>query len=70
MCNILGKQRKETVEYRNVRLSINTYDKLDRYVLELMQKRADRRIQVEEVESESNVACRKLRRHATKIRLL
>ena len=48
MCNILGKQRKETVEYRNVRLSIDTYDKLDRYVLELMQKRADRRISLDE----------------------
>jgi hypothetical protein len=48
MCNILGKQRKETVEYRNVRLSIDTYDKLDKYVLELMQKRADRRISLDE----------------------
>jgi hypothetical protein len=48
MCNILGKQRKETVEYRNVRLSIDTYDKLDRYVLELMQKRGDRRISLDE----------------------
>ena len=48
MCNILAKQRKETVEYRNVRLSIDTYDKLDRYVLELMQKRADRRISLDE----------------------
>jgi hypothetical protein len=48
MCNILGKQRKETVEYRNVRLSIDTYDKLDKYVLELMQKRADRRTSLDE----------------------
>jgi hypothetical protein len=48
MCNILAKQRKETVEYRNVRLSIDTYDKLDKYVLELMQKRADRRISLDE----------------------
>jgi hypothetical protein len=48
MCNILAKQRKETVEYRNVRLSIDTYNKLDKYVLELMQKRADRRISLDE----------------------
>jgi hypothetical protein len=42
------KQRKEDVDYRNVRLSIDTYNKLDKYLLELMQKRGDRRISLDE----------------------
>jgi hypothetical protein len=44
----LAKQRKKTVEYRNVRLSIETYKKLDRYLLELIQKRGDKRISLDE----------------------
>ena len=42
------KQRKEDVDYRNVRLSIDTYNKLDKYLLELMQKRRDRHISLDE----------------------
>jgi hypothetical protein len=42
------KQRKDSVKYRNVRLSIETYNKLDRYLLELMQKRGDRRISLDD----------------------
>ena len=42
------KQRKEDVDYRNVRLSINTYHKLDKYLLELMQKKGDRHISLDE----------------------
>jgi hypothetical protein len=38
------KPRKDDTDYRNVRLYINTYNKLDRYLLELMQKRGDRRL--------------------------
>jgi hypothetical protein len=44
----LAKQRKKTVEYRNVRLSIDTYMKLDKYLLELIQKRSDRHISLDE----------------------
>jgi len=44
----LVKQRKQTVEYRNVRLSIETYRKLDKYLIELIQKRGDRRISLDE----------------------
>jgi hypothetical protein len=44
----LAKQRKQTVEYRNVRLSIDTYKKLDKYLLELIQKRGDRHISLYE----------------------
>ena len=44
----LAKQRKQTVEYRNVRLSIETYKKLDRYLLELIQKKGDRNISLDE----------------------
>jgi hypothetical protein len=44
----LVKQRKQSVEYRNVRLSIETYKKLDRYLLELIQKRGDRGISLDE----------------------
>ncbi|MFZ0893767.1 MAG: hypothetical protein WAZ77_04620 [Candidatus Nitrosopolaris sp.] len=42
------KQRKDTVEYRNVRLSIETYTKLDKYLLELIQKRGDRRLSLDD----------------------
>ena len=38
------KLRKDDIDYRNVRLYIDTYNKLDRYLLELMQKRGDRRL--------------------------
>jgi hypothetical protein len=44
----LVKQRKEDVDYRNVRLSIDTYHKIDKYLLELMQKRGDRHISLDE----------------------
>ena len=42
------KQRKQTIEYRNVRLSIDTYKKLDKYLLELIQKRGDRHISLDQ----------------------
>ncbi len=42
------KQRKQTIEYRNVRLSIDTYKKLDKYLLELIQKKGDRHISLDE----------------------
>ena len=38
------KLKKDDIDYRNVRLYIDTYNKLDRYLLELMQKRGDRRL--------------------------
>jgi hypothetical protein len=44
----LSKQRKKTVEYRNVRLSIDTYQKLDKYLLELIYKKGDRHISLDE----------------------
>jgi hypothetical protein len=44
----MAKQRKQTVEYRNVRLSIGTYNKLDRYLLELIEKRGNRHISLNE----------------------
>jgi hypothetical protein len=44
----LVKQRKQTVEYRNVRLSIETYKKLDKYLLELIQRKGDRHISLDE----------------------
>jgi hypothetical protein len=42
------KPRKDDTYYRNVRLDIDTYNKLDRYLLELMQKRGDRRLSFDE----------------------
>jgi hypothetical protein len=42
------KQRKGNVVYRNVRLSIDTYKKLDKYLIELIQKRGDRHISLDE----------------------
>ncbi len=42
------KKRKNNVEYRNIRLSIETYNRLDKYLLELMQKRADTRVSLDD----------------------
>ena len=42
------KPRKDETDYRNVRLDIDTYNKLDRYLLELMHKRGDRRLSFDE----------------------
>jgi hypothetical protein len=42
------KPRKDDTDYRNVRLDIDTYNKLDRYLLELIQKRGDRRLSFNE----------------------
>jgi hypothetical protein len=39
------KPRKDDTDYR---LYIDTYNKLDRYLLELMQKRGDRRLSFDE----------------------
>jgi hypothetical protein len=44
----MAKQRKQSVEYRNVRLSMKTYDKLDKYLLELVLKTSDRHISLDE----------------------
>ena len=44
----MPKQRKQTVEYRNIRLSIDTYQKLDKYLIELVEKKADRHITLDE----------------------
>jgi hypothetical protein len=44
----LAKKRKQAVEYRNVRLSIETYKKLDKYLLELIHKKGDRHISFDE----------------------
>lgn len=44
----MAKQRKQSVEYRNIRLSIETYNKLDKYLLELIEKREDRHISLDE----------------------
>ena len=44
----MAKQRKQAVEYRNVRLSIDTYKKLDKYLLELIKKKGDRYISFDE----------------------
>jgi hypothetical protein len=40
--------RKQLFEYRNVRLLIDTYKKLDKYLLELIQKKDDRHISMDE----------------------
>jgi hypothetical protein len=45
---ILAKQRKQAIEYRNVRLSMDTYKKLEKYLLELIQKRRNRHISLDE----------------------
>ena len=44
----MARDRKESVDFRNVRLSIGTYDKLDKYLLDLMQKRGNRRLSLDD----------------------
>jgi hypothetical protein len=44
----MGRDRKQSVDFRNVRLSIETYDKLDKYLLELMQERSNRRLSLDD----------------------
>jgi hypothetical protein len=44
----LARQRKQTVDYRNVRLTIDTYQKLDKYLIEVIQKRGDRHISLDD----------------------
>jgi hypothetical protein len=44
----LDKQGKQAVQYRNIRLSIETYRKLDKYLLELIQNKGDRHISLDE----------------------
>ena len=44
----MAKRRKQSVEYRNDRLSIDTYQKLDKYLIELIQQRDDRHISLDE----------------------
>ena len=44
----MPKQRKQIVEYRNIRLSIDTYQKLDKYLIELIEKKSDRHITLDE----------------------
>jgi hypothetical protein len=43
----MARQSKKTAEFRNVRLSIETYNKLDRYLLELIHKKGDRHISLD-----------------------
>ena len=45
---LMVKRRKQAVDYRNVRLSIDTYKKLDKYLLELIERRGDRHISLDE----------------------
>ncbi len=44
----MPKRRKQNIKYRNVRLSIETYQKLDNYLIELIQKKGDRHISLDE----------------------
>jgi hypothetical protein len=44
----MAKQRKQSMQYQNVRLSMETYKKLDKHLLELIQKRSDRHISLDE----------------------
>lgn len=41
------KQKKETAGYRNIRLSLETYQQLDTYLLELVKTKANRRISLD-----------------------
>lgn len=41
------KQKKETAAYRNIRLSLETYQQLDKYLLELVRTKANRRISLD-----------------------
>jgi hypothetical protein len=60
----MAKQRKQSVEYRNVRLSIETYNKLDKYLLELIERKGNRHISFDEavdslIEANSSIKAKK-----------
>jgi hypothetical protein len=40
----MGKPGKQSSNYRNIRLSLPTYEMLDKYLLKLMQERGDRQL--------------------------
>jgi len=44
----VSRKRSQSVKYRNIRLTIETYERLDNYRLELMQQKKDTRISLNE----------------------
>ena len=47
LCDNLGRKRGGNVKYRNIRLTIETYNLLEKYRLELMQKKQDPRVSLD-----------------------
>jgi hypothetical protein len=45
---LMVRQRKKNIQFRNVRLSIETYKKLDKYLIELIEKEGHRHISLDE----------------------
>lgn len=44
----MSKQRSETAAYRNIRLRIETYEKLDQYLFELMKDKNNKRLALDD----------------------
>lgn len=48
VCDGLSKQRSESVEYRNIRLKMETYTKLEEYKVSLINKKKDSHISLDD----------------------
>jgi len=44
----MNRPKNKAVAYRNVRLVMDTYRMLDQYLIELMQKKGDRRLTLDD----------------------
>jgi hypothetical protein len=44
----MSRQRKDTVEYRNIRLKLETYDRLDKYLLMLIRDLGDHKLTLDD----------------------
>jgi len=40
----MSRQRKDNTQYRNIRLTIETYEKLDKYKIKLIGEKGDSRV--------------------------
>jgi hypothetical protein len=44
----MSRKRKEDVEYRNIRLKLETYNELDKYLMELIRGAGDHKLTLDD----------------------
>lgn len=49
MCDCMSRRRKDNTRYRNVRLVIETYERLDKYKIKLMNEKEDSKLTFNDV---------------------